>query len=40
MTDVTFVKDLFDRPTGVSKGDFVLKLTEGVREPQRTVARR
>ena len=34
MTDV--VRDLFDLPAQVRKGDFVLKLSEGVEHPKET----
>ena len=34
----TFIKDLIKIPEAVHRGDFVLKLTEGVKDPQKTVA--
>jgi len=34
----TLIKDLIPIPTAVHRGDFVLKLTEGVKDPQKTVA--
>lgn len=35
---MTLIRDLIPIPTAVHRGDFVLKLTEGVRDPQKTVA--
>jgi len=35
---MTLIKDLIQIPTAVHRGDFVLKLTEGVTDPQKTVA--
>jgi hypothetical protein len=37
MTQATLVKDLFVRPKAVRKGDFVLKLSEGVERPAETI---
>ena len=34
----TFIKDLIDLPEQVNRGDFVLRLTEGVTHPDETVA--
>jgi len=34
----TFIKDLIDLPDQVRRGDFVLRLTEGVTKPEETVA--
>jgi hypothetical protein len=36
MADATKVHDLFDLPTQVDPGDFVLKLTEGLQHPDQT----
>ena len=36
MTDPVRVRDLFDLPAEVRKGDFVLKLTEGMDRPRET----
>ena len=35
---MTLIKDLIEIPEAVHRGDFVLKLTEGVTDPQKTVA--
>ena len=35
---MTLIKDLIHIPIAVHRGDFVLKLTEGVTDPQKTVA--
>ena len=32
-----FIKDLLDLPEQVSRGDFVLRLTEGVMRPDETL---
>lgn len=34
---VTYIKDLFDLPDYVQRGDFVLRLTEGITKPEETV---
>ena len=34
---MTLIKELIEIPTAVHRGDFVLKLTEGVNDPQKTV---
>jgi len=36
---MTLIKDLIQIPEVVHKGDFVLKLTEGVTKPEQTVRR-
>lgn len=38
MTEPTRVRDLFELPDQVRKGDFVLKLTEGIEHPRETAA--
>ncbi len=35
---MTLLKDLIDIPEHIDKGQFVLRLTEGVTDPQATVA--
>ena len=34
---MTLIKDLIDLPTEVHRGDFVLRLTEGVTKPEETL---
>jgi len=36
MADPTSVRDLFDLPEQIRKGDFVLKLSEGIEDPRTT----
>lgn len=38
MTQATWVKDLFNRPTAVRKGEFVVKLSEGVERAAETAS--
>ena len=38
MTNTTLVRDLFDIPEQIRKGDFVHKLSEGIDDPAGTAA--